>query len=549
MSFIINDDLKIILAGLGAKDLIKTADGVINTDDRLKSKFFTDQEKKAIEARGVPAYEVAKPFLINLQRKVDPASAPPATNPLGSQADNKTPPANVQDFRTLGDFLTWAAQNKLTWGGKRFAWMPEEQAEALQNQAWTFTTEPTNRNNRDPNTRQTVKSTAYATKDQVIAYLTYLRDKVAPTNKVLEVMLKSLIEEFNVWLRSAGQQGIDSKSKPSIAQALEPDAVVDAFLSDTLDFSKWQDGLTGYPTFVGSYVKKLTVKDLSSQGAFTNWLRFFKIKFKDANNKDVVTEVLNPEGDPCLAVHILYKRAQYLSGVAAGAEEAKPKYTQMVELYNRAVVDYGRAFKKDGAICAVSYPGNINQIPGGPGGKPGGQPGGQPGGPGGAGGLTAVDMATLQEVVQNLPFLIDVIDFDRIDLFLKSVVKVMPRDTAEYAPHINDAMKKASELSKFPAVSLNLSSDPRQIANTLNKGSVSYCNFMYQMMNVVSYTRNLVSKFRIMFESKFTDARSLQLIIGQVGKHETDSYGIATRNYLRLSHLSRVGKCEEPPAR
>src|SRR5579885_1894666 len=210
-----NKDLMILLAGAGAADLMKQG----------------QVKPPAAGPVDLIPYRMVKPFLVQLQRTIDPANAPPKAAPIGTKLDPATANLNadVGNLRTLGDFIQWAAEKKLTWGGKRFAWNSAEEAEARDAGAWKFDSYPKDRSDRNVVTRAANPVTAYALKPELVEYLTYLRDGPAkdPKNKVLQVMLSKIIGEVNVYLRAYGEDGIDAKAKPGATKSdLDPNMVV-----------------------------------------------------------------------------------------------------------------------------------------------------------------------------------------------------------------------------------------------------------------------------------------------------------------------------------
>lgn len=330
----------------------------IYNDTNLLGKLISlgqDQSQNA----DMLSYMLAKPLLVNLQRQIDPSKAPPVSENAvgvapGAPTDNLS--GTVADFRTLGDFLQWAADKKLTWNGKRFAWSANEQPEALAANAWEFASYPKDRSNRDVTTRAANPITAYASKPELVAYLTHLRDDATKNNnKVLQVMLGKIISEVNVYLRSANEPEISTKPAPEVPKLnLDPNATVDGFPDNILDLSNPMQGIQeGFPSFTES-PKKLLVKDLSDIGSFQNWIRGMEIKLSDGSQAYALDPV---KGDPCSAIYILYKRAQYLSTYAAAADKIRPGYSQMASLYLNAIKNFGGFFKgKNGESCVIVSP-------------------------------------------------------------------------------------------------------------------------------------------------------------------------------------------------
>lgn len=504
------------------------------------------------------SYRLAKAHIVNLQRQVDPKSAPPAFKgiPLGIDPSAPSPVANVNDLRTLGDFIRWAAVNKLTWDGKRFAWNTNEKAEATQAGALVFTSYPKNRQERDPVSRDAAKLEVYALKEPLKGYLSYLRDNDARKNKVLEVMLKAMIEELNTKLPG---EPMASKATPGTeAIDLDPNMLVDAFPSDILDPDNWQDGLNRAPTFMG-IPNQLLIKDLMSQPDFLNWLKGFKLKTRKGN-----VPVLDPGVDVCAAIHMLYKRAQYLNTVVAKSDTSVANYDKATDFYVKSIQKYGSQLNGlDGKPCAVTGPGTVGggtetgtggtgtgTGAGGTGGRGAGAGGAGTGGPdaGGAGGrgYSQQMLLNIEKVVDLLPLKRDVISFTAIEQFIDAVSNVMEDNQVQkYRSMIEDHINACNRMTKITDLDMNLSESPQQIATELIKPSSMYCNYIKQLQNVVTATMKLIRAFKNKFgnpdnpNAPLTRNKTLyQKVIAQVGTYETDSYSIGQMNYNRLQYLS-----------
>jgi hypothetical protein len=428
MSFITDDkELMTILMGAGASHLMKFG-------QTMARQSTSDEDPKIQQARtAFLPYRIAIPMLVNLQRQIDPANALPKGVPLGTKLDeNADLSAKVKDFRTLGDFIQWAADKQLTWEGKRFAWNKNEETDARQAGAWTFTSYPRDRSTRDLVTREPIPVIAYALKPELVDYLTYLRRfAVQENNKVLQVMIGKIIGEANTYLAAAGEKTIETKEKPAAPKPdLDLDGVVDGFTSDTLDMDTWDAGLNAYPSFTsGNITKKLTIKDISDQGSFFQWLRFMKVK-----NKNGIVAASGTRGDPCLAVHILYKRAQYLSSVAAAGDKVKANYSKMVAQYLKAVTEYGKNLQMDGKPCAVVSPGTTATTT---------QPGKEIGT--GAGDANEKQIAALLIDImqpQYMPLQVGIIDFNRINMFVDKMQKLIGAAASDEAKNRNAEIQR-----------------------------------------------------------------------------------------------------------
>ena len=110
MSFIKNDpELITILMGAGAAHLMKFGQG---NPAAPATQIARDPNETQLEQsrQAILPYRVALPMLVNLQRQIDPANSLPKAIPLGAEDPNIDLNATVTNLRSLGDFITWAAQ-------------------------------------------------------------------------------------------------------------------------------------------------------------------------------------------------------------------------------------------------------------------------------------------------------------------------------------------------------------------------------------------------------------------------------------------------------
>jgi len=421
MSFIYeNDQLLKSLLEAGSQSIQKQAQNAA-----------LDPSEKGRIVAAIPNYELALKLLYNLQRDLGDPAAPPAGVPIGVEgAPTAAITANTANFRTLGDFLTWAATNKLTWKGKRFAWTQAEvdakrdQPDDPTQQAWAFTSLPFNRNDRAID-RQPKEVQVYADKESVVEYLSALRDSPeAKKNRVLQFMLASIIGETNGFLRIKGEQPILTHPSPQPADNLDQRLVVDVVPS-VLSMDNINEGIDNHPFQITNpdNVNALTVGDLKDEGSFKAWLRNRRVKITipaqgKVPAKTVIVGATDSDGDPCLAVHILYKRALQLRNVAAGDDQIVPNYSKAVALYIMSVTNFGKTLSgKDGKPCSVVNPGTgIAATPG---------VGAGPGTPGAGGVGGSITGQHLNNVVPYMPLNLNSVNLNDIDAFFRAYEKIL----------------------------------------------------------------------------------------------------------------------------
>lgn len=495
MSFIYeNDQLVKLLLEAGDNSIKKQAQTGALPDDKINI------------VKAIPDYELALKLLYNLQRDLGDPSAPAAGVPIGVEGNpNAEVSASTAHFRTLGDFLGWAAANKLTWKGKRFAWTPEEVAAKRgvpgdpTQDAWVFTSLPFDRNDRRLD-RQPEEKSVYADKDALVAYLSALRDSPeAKQNNVLRFMLASLIGETNGYLRIKGETPISTKPSDKPQDNLDPRLIID-MVPSVLSMETVNEGIDNHP-FQNANPDSdnaLTVNDLKDEGSFKSWLRNKKVKVTTpANGKQpaqtVVVGATDSNGDPCTAVHVLYKRALLLRNVAAGDDQTVPNYSKGVALYLLAVTNFGRTLvdPKTGQACAVVTPGTTTATPGTA--APGA------GGTDSAGKGSATQM--LNNVVSYMPLRLGSINVNDIDAFFRAYEKIItPGTELERAVKEHHAQVSTSKLYldkmlinyryDFP-----LSGGAESVVKWLSDPRKSYNSFVQHIMLILENTLGAINLF------------------------------------------------------
>lgn len=368
MSFIYeNNDLIDLLLKAGNQSLQKEA-------QQASSSGSNGAKNKIVSA--LPDYNLALKLLYKLQRDLADPNAPPAGTPINVQDNlNAKVEANTANFRTLGDFLTWAANNKLTWKGQRISFTPEEVLENRKNArekrvddpsagAWTFTSLPYNRDDRNID-RQPIRKSVWAHKEPLIEYLSSLRDSTeAKKNNVLKFMVATLIGEVNGHLRFQNEQPISTKPTPETKVDIEPSMVIDV-LPPVFTQDNIFEGIDNHPfqNIDPNNPNALTVENLKNETNFKAWLggRKIKLPVPNTDKTDKIIKyhevgVLHHNGDPCSAIHFLYRRARHLKNNALGDDLSVPNYSKGVAFYYNAIINYGRNLKDPGTqqSCSVT---------------------------------------------------------------------------------------------------------------------------------------------------------------------------------------------------
>lgn len=356
------------------------------------------------------------------------------------------PQIKPENLETLGDFLTWAAANKITWDGQRIAWdytpadpdVPNSQpsgadaGEKIPEDAWVFTSYQRNPNAstlRDPN-RQPITKTYYANKDGLLKFLAYLRDSdTAKKNKVFEVMIGKVITQTNTFLKPNEQLGAREPEKPK--DQFNKNDLVDGFPGAILDPQQPYAGLEQYmPKFNGA-PQRMTYDDISSFANLQSWLSGMSLP--DRKNP------VGTDGNPCPIINILYLRAKFLAG-RQDLDRLRPGYNALAKTYLKNITEFGKQFTYQDKPCDVITPNAGTQ-------QPGKDQKGQA--------QNAQVAASLAKVIGALPLKLTDINFSRISTFLQIYGTEVPRLTATStediqfrAGNINTQIQQASQAMK-----------------------------------------------------------------------------------------------------
>lgn len=391
---LIYDDISLL------KSLLEAGDRSIQKKGQTQAQPATPEQ--------LATFTLAKKMSQQLMRKIEPTSAPPANSPVGT-ANGATPALDRTNLETLGDFLQWAADNQVTWDGKRVAWVLGP-GEAAPPGAWKFRTYKMDRT-RDVYDRTAVEVPAYADKDALVKLISYLRDsQEAKNEKVFSVMLGRLVAQTNQFLEKNEQIAPRAEEKP--ADVFNPDDVVDGFSSINV-------GAKDPYVYIQEYLKQTNVnaipiplkwKNISSKAALIDWMS--DMKFTGGSGEAVTPTA--PDVDPCGMIHLLYLRAKYLSQY--GTDRLRPGLSNLEQAYLKQITTLGPQFEFNGKACAVTVPGHVGPE------KPN-----QPTQPGQGGGLSNATPAVIAQLSALKPFNSQFISFGEIDEFLK-----------QYGPYAND---------------------------------------------------------------------------------------------------------------
>jgi len=431
-----------------------------------------------------PAYQLANKLIVDLKRQINPDNAPPVEAPIGTP-DNKPLGLTNRELRNLGDFINWAANNKLTWNNKRFAWTEAEykaNPTSIPDSAAEFSAYTSIRD-RESDTRQPHKVAAYALKQELIDFVTYIRDSEQNrTNRVLQVMIGSLINQINDNLEP-GDKKIEARPSKGATQTLPPSMIIDG-LPIVLSTNAPYEGLDGLKNDFSGAPVKLYVNIVNNSSTF----RAFILNQSVKNDKGEQILASDPaKGDPCLIINILYKRAQYLvNTIGTAHDEHTPRYSEAAKLYLNKIIEVGKTLRgRDGKACSVGIDTTI-------GGTAGTTPGGQQA-------LTPEQISLLQQILSNLPLHTANIDTNRIDRFLTALAQ-FDQGTKTSALTQNIAYREVQRImgamdglmiGKYPQI--NLTMNLQSIEGLLKNGWKDSSAFIDNLRQLIIQTSAMLS--------------------------------------------------------
>ena len=469
-------------------------------------------------------YQLAKKLLIGLQRQIDPDNAP-ARSVIGQEGAPEGTDIRIsaKQLKNLGDLLTWVATNKITQNGNRFAWTDAEKnaGAVLPQEILQYDVMGEGRQ-RDPATRQPLTSVMWASKPELISFISSLRDSPEfKKNKVFQVMISKLITQANEGLEDNEQISATQHGKGSdVAGA---NIVVDGFPSDILDLRNPYEGLDQRPNFE-QLTNHLTMANLRDGNSLLSWLNAMKLQAPNGT----IGVLDHRQPDPCTAVHVLYLRATRLAQIGGGPN-APANYPQIIQAYRQAVVTIGKTFTgADGKPCAVTAPGTSAETEVRPAGRPGG---------------SQISTQQLMSVVSSMPLTLEAVHLDSIQRFFQNYMRILQNtSTTQYSvvsgiySRVQDDINKINQTLKTPMTSFTLEMSPRDIL-TWVKEPAAYTSFLTPLYEVVELTSDAILNF---YNHYARDQRGQDLLGGDQMDMITQQIlgpSIARDNKHQLSYL------------
>ena len=510
----------------------------------------------------ISGYQAATRMLYKLQDALGDPNAPKAAAPLSSEyrLDPEEGQLKVANLRTLGDFINWAAERAITWGGKRIAWTPAERNSDMENpevaKAWAFTSYTPDRSrqlNREPD-----RIDAYANKEGLASYLAFLRDsKEAKENNVFSFMIGSLIAELNRYLRIKGETPVAIRTTTP-GTTIDPKLIIDV-VPTLLDLNNPFEWLDERP-FTGNKRESnwLQYIDIQTLQNFSNWLRERKVK----NSKGEEVPVMDTNGDPCIALQVLYRRAVRLSEISKGESE---NYINAVNEYINKIKEYSKSFTKDGVSCDVTSAGTGagrgRSGTGGTDGTDGTEGGGRGrgrGGPGsgtGTGGTDQRKSEIIRQIASLYPLDASGVSFEKISAFCIAIEKFGHPPWNSATTKIKDEIRQAkSTLSTKKPTSLidgiplgtPWSRTPSGDYIIPFAGSFdntgNFCHYMRFVESIVDDTASIIISFMTKAKDELS-ASEYAMATSQVGSGSNVSGSIYYYNKSAIANYLTMGSC------
>ena len=463
--------------------------------------------------RGQDAMQQARANLLamvkNLQTKLDPNQS--ATPQISWEGD-KQPTLASPNLESLGDFVHWLTQSKITVSGQRVSYdVPEITSQPPA--GWVLYRLETHA--ATPDQRGTDPGGFYVNPKLLETYITQLQSyETQNPNRTMRFQLGRLIEEANQDL------GTNVSSQYQAPEKVLRDTVILDNVPDTFVDVK----SSGYGGDI-----PLTYGDLKDEMTYNSWLKNKGIQFLgQVEGKPSKIPFGAPEFDACAILKILMYRASHKSYTSAEEKEQG-------QIYARQVSNVAKAANCDLSGQAAA-PGSAD--------RQGGQK--QDAGSAGANGMTGQQLqSVINEIIDALPLQLQNIDFNRIKTFQGQMAQLMGNNptVTNYISSTNDLMSKATALTKSGDTFFQLGISPTAVVNMLKPNAQGFAaaNFftLVQLLDqIVDNVRAMVGYFMSAYASKVTDQQRA-FIYGQIGRRPDDT-SIYSRNIEYINQLMQT---------
>lgn len=290
-------------------------------------------EGQSAQAEVVPS-TVLKELVNNLKTKVTGKQVADVSSYFSSGSGQPVS-LNVENLRNFGDFIRWLAENQIQYKGTLLSISAATQKTApgtnwLLIDAMTFDRARTDQS-------QPVKDTFWVNKSTIKEALAAFRDTAAREgNPVFKAMIGKSIESFNTEARLTGNQVLqpkvsiedeDNKKSEQDLLSESDDYVIDAFNVTQIDQKNFEkDGLDvvmksaleDKPALLNAFAHKVTLKDISDEGAFNSFINASGLTPKVPFNAST-PELERIDMWRCQVYQNFYLRALYLSKQIIGS--------------------------------------------------------------------------------------------------------------------------------------------------------------------------------------------------------------------------------------
>jgi len=505
----------------------------ILNDEQLFINLVNSLVKKAQVPADKSIVDIAKKLVSKLERQY--YDTPEPLNVSSATAVG----LDVPNLQNIGKFLQFLTTNQIKLDGTRIAYNEgDPESKNLDESAKGFIAANVS---RDPVTRGFEPGNFAVNIALLTKYISYLQDKASSLEKsgddqgkVLRIMIGKLIDSLNQQIKTDLTRS-QPKSSPENPSELAGDTVIDGFNRKLLD-TKNPNGDTGSIP--------LKAKDLKTKEALMSWLKSFgggSAWVAEYDDKGQRTEraFIEPGVNQCAAVNALEMRAEHLWKNEATSPQEKKLYTYYLRMTRELVPQF---YGPDGKSCSISSSQQAAKKPGtGQGAGIGtGQGAGTGGGAGAGAGAGVDDSATLSEAVSTLPFAPGDINFERINFFFASLMKltISTQITGKVSAVQNNMKNFNDNYMEGGESIISLGLNVGQYANMLKSNK----NANQQIIPSLELLKRIIDGTAVIvqaFSNKYLhilDSTKASLVLGQVGRYETDN-SIYKRNSYAIDHL------------
>lgn len=504
MSFIYDDENLIF-------DLLKSL--AADVDKRVKNGQLATDPNVNMEYKNY--LNLSNKLVDGLQQNYFPAPADPNSAEVSAPADADM---KIYDMNSFGNFLQFIAKNQVAVNGQRVAYLnteqPPDKKKWLPVDAERSLFVETQNEQGD---RSAVQGEYFVNRDLLSKYMASLSEKISKeepeVQRMMKTLLGGLVEKSNALLGTKNTVDHVQQAKSSAYSSSD----ILGYFPQALDAKRYnEDGPV-----------PLTWGDIQSAETIRGWVNSKNISVTVPGKDGGPLGVNHPEFDFCVVARVLYGKATWLQRTKATNPELTQRYADFAKKMSEVAPQLQGP---DGKSCSLTAGQSANQS---------GQQGGDQAGEGG------LSTQTVNNILSNLPFVEQNIDFDRIERFFEAVSPLVAHNprAASLMTNTRSLMTQVNGITTGGP--FNLGININQFANMMKdfESRGKYVYGVMQLLNrILDNTRLVVDIFYGMYSTKLDrfNQQATSLVQGQIGRNSNDS-SVYRNNSDDLEELRRSG--------